>query len=292
MTDLLIDFSQAYPVACEKDKEIKALRDEVEELKTLLIETKNKKNARDKLLAELTNVLDEMIDLFPSFVPKTLSYDKKEAYLLVREKMVTTAIMKGSKNIADIVQYMEQYNDYIGRRVLRLILTELKKATIEEIFYTKAAAATVGNQNPSTIKYFDEVNGTILTYLFTTPLNNLIKDILPIGYLIEGRYELSVSVFQIYDGIRYSSQEDFVHLWNLKKRFAKQALNAISSYLDTLILVNEFSPGKPVCKEICRNCEQNHNIRDCTKECKGSCPRSYKSHTPKDCPARLLPDSI
>ena len=45
-------------------------------------------------------------------------------------------------------------------------------------------------------------------------------------------------------------------------------------------------------KEICRNCEENHTIRDCTKECNGSCPRSYKSHIPKECPARLLSDDL
>ena len=37
----------------------------------------------------------------------------------------------------------------------------------------------------------------------------------------------------------------------------------------------------------CRNCKDNHHIRDCTAECRGYCPRNAPSHYPRDCPAYL-----
>ena len=38
---------------------------------------------------------------------------------------------------------------------------------------------------------------------------------------------------------------------------------------------------------MCRYCKDNHNIRDCTAECRGYCPRNAPSHYPRDCPAYL-----
>lgn len=297
MADLFSDLEQ---VQNAKEIELISLRKDVEEIKSQLKESYVKKAARDKVLAELTNVLDGMIDLYPSFVPKTLNYDKKEAYLLGRETMVNTAIMKGEKNIADIVAYVDQYNNYSGRRSLKLILAELKKTTIEEICHEKKTTTRtdcignqvtvfLGNKNPSTIQFQG------LNQILKTPLNSLIKDTIEIGYKIDGRIELPKSNFQFHcedDNNNYSLQEDFVRIWGLKQQFARESLRAISSYVNNLIIINEYSTGKPVCKEICRNCEANHNIRDCTKECNGSCPRSYKSHVPKDCPARLLSEDL
>ena len=297
MEDLFFDFKQAEN---KKELELVSLRKEVEELKSLLTESYQKKVARDRVLAELTNVLDEMIDLFPSFVPKSLNYDKKEAYLLGRETMVNTAIMNGEKNIADIVAYVEQYNNYSGRRSLKLILAELKKTTIEEISYIKQdyQKVTVGCKTQSSILFPNyQQTGEFLKHHFTYPLNNLIDDTLALGYKIEGRTKVSTSEFSAprddnNPKYGYSSQEDFVRIWGLKQQFARESLRAILSYVNNLIIINEYSTGKPVCKEICRNCEENHNIRDCTKECNGSCPRIYKSHIPKECPARLLSDDL
>jgi hypothetical protein len=297
MTDLFFDFE---PAQNTKELELVSLQKEVEELKSQLKESYVKKTARDKVLAELTNVLDEMIDLYPSFVPKTLNYDKKEAYLSGRETLVTTAIMKGEKNIADIVAYVDQYNSYSGRRSLKIILAELKKTTIEEISYIPGSNqnVTVGCKTQSSI-LFPNFNLTVafLTYQLTNPLNSLIDDTLALGYNIDGRTNKSTTDFSARDengkyGGWYSSQDDFVRIWGLKQQFARESLRAISSYVNNLIIINEYSTGKPVRKEICRNCEENHNIRDCTKECNGSCPRSYKSHVPKECPARLLSDNL
>jgi hypothetical protein len=297
MTDLFFDFAQAEN---KKELELVSLRKEVEELKSQLKESYQKKVARDKILAELTNVLDEIIDLFPSFVPKTLNYDKKEAYLSGRETLVTTAIMKGEKNIADIVAYVDQYNSYSGRRSLKIILAELKKTTIEEISYipkSQYQTVKVGCKTQSSILFPNfEQTKAFLTYQLTYPLNILIDDTLALGYNIDGRTKVSTSDFSSGDDNNpkycYGSQDDFVRIWGLKQQFARESLTAISSYMNNLIIINEYSTGKPLCKEICRNCEENHNIRDCTKECNGSCPRSYKSHIPKDCPARLLSDDL
>jgi hypothetical protein len=138
--------------------------------------------------------------------------------------------------------------------------------------------------------------GAFLTHQLTNPLNSLIDDTLALGYKIEGRTKVCTSDFSAEDynnpKYGYGSQEDFVRIWGLKQQFARESLRAISSYVNYLIIINEYSTGKPTCKEICRNCEENHNIRDCTKECKGSCPRSYKSHVPKECPSRLLSDDL
>jgi len=300
MTDLFFDFAQAEN---KRELELVSLRKEVEELKSQLTETFQKKIARDKVLAELTNVLDEMIDLFPSFVPKTLNYDKKEAYLSGRETLVTTAIMKGEKNIADIVAYVDQYNHYSGRRSLKIILAELKKTTIEEIRYIQQTnqKVTVGCKTQSSMLFPNfQQNGELMTHQLTSPLNSLIDDTLVLGYKIDGRAIISTSDFSaggdVYHSEHhkygYGSQDDFVRIWGLKQQFARESLTAISSYVNNLIIINEYSTGKPVRKEICRNCEENHNIRDCTKECNGSCPRSYKSHIPKECPARLLSDDL
>ena len=295
-TDLFFDFAQAEN---KKELELVSLRKEVEEIKSQLTETYHKKVARDNILAQLTNVLDEIIDLFPSFVPKTLNYDKKEAYLSGRETLVTTAIMKGEKNIADIVAYVDQYNNYSCRRTLKIILAELRKTTIEEISYVKKnhQKVTVGCKTKSSILFpTNAQNVTVLTHQLTSPLNNLIDDTLALGYKIEGRAVISTSEFSTGDEspytYAYGSQEDFVRIWGLKQQFARESLTAILSYVNSLIVINEYSTGKPVRKEICRNCEENHNIRDCTKECNGSCPRSYKSHIPKECPARLLSDDL
>ena len=38
---------------------------------------------------------------------------------------------------------------------------------------------------------------------------------------------------------------------------------------------------------VCRNCRDNHHIRDCTAECRGYCPRNAPSHNPRDRPAYL-----
>ena len=296
MTDLFSHFEEAQNA---RELELVSLRKDVEEIKSQLTETYHKKVARDNIFAQLTNVLDEMIDLYPSFVPKTLHYDKKEAYLSGRETLVTTAIMKGEKNIADIVAYVDQYNNYSGRRSLKIILAELKKTTVEEISYIPKSnqKVTVGCKTQSSILFPNyQQTGAFLTHHLTSPLNNLIDDTLALGYKIEGRTKICRSEFSAGDDNNpiygYSSQEDFVRIWGLKQQFARQALGAISFYVNNLIIINEYSTGKPVSKEICRNCEENHNIRDCTKECKGSCPRSYKSHIPKDCPARLLSDDL
>ena len=296
MTDLFFDFAQAEN---KREQELVSLRKEVEELKSQLKESYVKKTARDKVLAELTNVLDEMIDLYPSFVPKTLNYDKKEAYLSGRETRVTTAIMKGEKNIADIVAYVDQYNNYSGRRSLKIILAELKKTTMEEISYVQQThqKVTVGCKTQSSILFPNfQQTGELLTHQMTSPLNSLIDDTLALGYKIDGRATISTSEFSTGSvsphNYAYGSQEDYVRIWGLKQQCARELLRAISSYVNNLIIINEYSTGKPVCKEICRNCEENHNIRDCTKECNGSCPRSYKSHIPKDCPARLLSDNL
>lgn len=296
MTDLFFDFEQAQNA---KELELVSLRKDVEELKGQLKKSYIKRTARDKVLAELTNVLDEMIDLYPSFVPKTLNYDKKEAYLLGRETMVNTAIMKGEKNIADIVAYVEQYDNYSSRRTLKIILAELKKTTIEEISYVQKShqKVTVGCKTQSSILFPNyQQTGAFLTYQLTTPLNNLIDDTLALGYKIDGRTKVSTSEFSVGDEnnlkYAYGSQEDFVRIWGLKQQFARESLRAISSYVNSLMVINAYSTVKPLCKEICRNCEKNHNIRDCTEECNGSCPRSYKSHVPKDCPARLLSDDL
>ena len=280
MEDLFFNFEQTQNA---KELELVSLRKEVEELKSLLTESYQKKVARDRVLAELTNVLDEIIDLFPSFVPKTLNYDKKEAYLAGRETLVTTAIMKGEKNIADIVASVDQYNNYSGRRSLKLILAELKKTTVEEISYVQQThqKVTVGCKTQSSILFPNfQQTGELLTHLLTSPLNNLIDDTLALGYKIEGRTKVSTSEFSVPQDDNnpkygYSSQEDFVRIWGLKQQFARESLRAISSYVNNLIIINEYSTGKPVRNEICRNCEENHNIRDCTKECNGSCPRSY-----------------
>ena len=300
MEDLFFDFKQAEN---KKELELVSLRKEVEDLKSQLTESYHKKVARDKILAELTNVLDEMIDLFPSFVPKTLNYDKKEAYLSGRETMVNTAIIKGEKNIADIVAYVEQYNNYSSRRTLKIILAEIKKTTIEEISYVGKSIqnhpkVTVDCKTKSSILFpnFNRI-GAFLTQQLTNPLNSLIDDTLVLGYKIDGRTTICTSDFYAgelneHNRYGYGSQEDFVRIWGLKQQFARESLRAISSYVSNLIIINEHSTGKPVRKEICRNCEENHNIRDCTKECNGSCPRSYKSHIPKECPARLLSDDL
>ena len=297
MADLFSDLEQ---VQNAKEIELISLRKDVEEIKSQLKESYVKKAARDKVLAELTNVLDGMIDLYPSFVPKTLNYDKKEAYLLGRDALVTTAIMKGEKNIADIVAYVEQYNNYSSRRTLKIILAEIKKTTIEEISYVQKShqKVTAGCVTKSSILFpnFNQI-GAFLTHQLTTPLNNLIDDTLALGYKIDGRTTICTSDFSAGDinehnRYGYGSQDDFVRIWGLKQQFARESLIAILSYVNNLIIINEYSTGKPVCKEICRNCEENHNIRDCTKECNGSCPRSYKSHVPKDCPARLLSEDL
>jgi hypothetical protein len=294
MTDLFFDFAQAEN---KKELELVSLRKEVEELKSQLTESYHKKVARDNVFAELTNVLDEMIDLYPSFVPKTLNYDKKEAYLSGRDTLVTTAIMKGEKNITDIVAYVDQYNYYLGRRSLKIILAALEKTSVEEIIYTQKSnqKVTVGCKTQSSVLFPNYLQiGAVLTHQLTAPLNNLIDNTLALGYKIEGRTRISKSDFSAEDENKYeySSQDDFVRIWGLKQQFARQTLGAILSYVNKLIVINEFSSGKPSYKETCRNCEENHNIRDCTKECKGSCPRSYKSHIPKNCPARLLSDDL
>jgi hypothetical protein len=298
MTDLFFDFAQAEN---KKELELVSLRKEVEEIKSQLTDSYHKKVARDKVLAELTNVLDEMIDLFPSFVPKTLNYYNKEAYLSGRETLVTTAIMKGEKNIADIVAYVDQYNSYSGRRSLKIILAELKKTTIEEISYIPKSqyqtAVKEGCKTQSSILFPNfEQTKAFLTYQLTNSLNSLIDDTLALGYKVDGRTKVSTSDFSSGDDHNpkygYGSQDDFVRIWGLKQQFARESLRAISFYVNNLIIINEYSTAKPVSKEICRNCEENHNIRDCTKECNGSCPRSYKSHIPKDCPARLLSDDL
>ena len=274
-----------------KEQELVSLRKDVEDLKSQLTESYHKKIARDAVLAELTNVLDEIIDLYPSFVPKTLNYDQKESYLRGRELLVTTAIMKGEKNIADIVAYVEQYNNYSGRRSLKIILAELNNITFEEIQYRlcKTKQVTVGNCKTQSSIYCQQFGASFMPHLIN-PLNILIDDTLALGYNIIGRTSNFSAGDDKYGG--YSSQDDFVRIWGLKQQFARESLRAISSYLSNLIVINEFSSGKPAYKEICRNCEENHNIRNCTKECNGSCPRNYQSHVPKDCPARLLPNDL
>ena len=60
MTDLFIDYT--YLVACEKDKEILALRNELEELKIQLTENKHKNPEQDKVSCqrELKLILAEL----------------------------------------------------------------------------------------------------------------------------------------------------------------------------------------------------------------------------------------
>lgn len=59
--------------------------------------------------------------------------------------------------------------------------------------------------------------------------------------------------------------------------FAKLTLSALSSYsreLDKLYGIH-----------ICSNCGgKGHKMIECTEECKGNCPRNYKSHLASKCP--------
>lgn len=60
-------------------------------------------------------------------------------------------------------------------------------------------------------------------------------------------------------------------------RFAELTLSVLSSFVKQL--------DKSYGITICRNCgEKGHDLTKCTEECRGNCPRSFKSHIPCKCP--------
>jgi len=59
--------------------------------------------------------------------------------------------------------------------------------------------------------------------------------------------------------------------------FAELTLSVFSCYVKEL--------DKSYGISICSNCgAKGHDITKCTEECKGNCPRSFKSHIPCKCP--------
>lgn len=78
---------------------------------------------------------------------------------------------------------------------------------------------------------------------------------------------------------------------NLKKKqenpdntFAELTLSALSSYVKEL--------DKSYGIQICNNCRAvGHNITKCAEECKGNCPRNFKSHIPSECPFQAVNSS-
>jgi hypothetical protein len=66
--------------------------------------------------------------------------------------------------------------------------------------------------------------------------------------------------------------------------FAEFTLSVLSSYVKQL--------HKSYGITNCSNCgEKGHDITTCTEECKGNCPRSFKSHIPCKCPFQKVNSS-
>ena len=64
---------------------------------------------------------------------------------------------------------------------------------------------------------------------------------------------------------------------NPDNTFAELTLSLFSCYVKEL--------DKSYGISICSNCgAKGHDITKCTEECKGNCPRSFKSHIPCKCP--------
>lgn len=227
-------FEVADQIISEKDKVIALLQEELLELKEFMSEQRRQKIVRDTFISTLSKVVEDLVDLFPSIKNKTILIPGMEYRAII-------ARVRGHETVLTIVDYIDRFKSSL--KILRLLQTELLQVTIENASYEKydPMRGIMHESARVMCKSRCSILGIVSTGIAANPfsmLKNLIEN--TIIETIKLGKEASVNHVwyehgEAKDGMTYYSNEEHAEIWEHKKAFSSRLLNAIVTYVESLI---------------------------------------------------------
>ena len=226
-------FEVADNLLLQKDQIISQLQEELAGLKEFILEQRKQQATKDKLIHSLTNVVKDIVRLYPTFhvIPDPEGNDK-------RRKMF--ALEKGIENIANIVNYVDKFKN--NSMVLQELYEVLIGITFENASYQKDGRGIVCIAQTTTsifgFRFFNHgtwtktsANGHDYEFGYLKcQMDDIILRTIGVGFY--GRTESAVKSS---DNIKYKSKQEHSEIWEHKKTFSKRMVDAISEYVHSLL---------------------------------------------------------
>ena len=235
-------------VMTEKDKEINELKRLISKLQ------EPKPDHKEECITELTHIMEEILMMYPDREINQAQTIENVYKYNMRNMMDPTT------SIHEFINKIEMFNHPRSFYMLKNFQLQLENTSWEEEIIP--AQPSLFNNIPPMSRVISVSSRDV----FGEFINNFIID-----------HAQGLVVYSKKDEV-WGERFDWSPVSKLKIKYANRATKAFLNYVNALI--------KDIKKtiQICQNCGGDHNIRDCTEECRGNCPRNCKSHLPKDCP--------
>ena len=215
-------------------EENEQLQQELHHLREYISEQKQQTDTRERVVKELTNVVEDIVALYPRFVDNDINCENM-------------ALVKGYEYANDIVSYIDKFKE--SARILQFIKTELQNIRIENASYRKCGCVTpcrcttmyIACETASSIIGFNSTDKNIhhpFAYLHNT-MNSIITETLKFGHWkrdgTRGNFVFYYGQHPLRDGIHYKSNEEHAQIWEWKKAFATRMVSALLTYVEYLL---------------------------------------------------------
>jgi len=223
-------FDVAPQIIEEKDRIISQLRVELQEFREYISEQRQHTIHRNRILHELTRVVEDIVALYPRFVDNDINCENM-------------ALAKGYEHANNIVTYVDKFKNSV--RILQCIKRDLQSITIENASYKKSDGGTtmlICCETLSSIIGFKSMDNRVHHphFYLGNAMNNIIIETLKFGHWKRDGTRGDFVFYQIrdgskHDGIHYKSNEEHAQIWEWKKTFAKRIINEILIYIEHLL---------------------------------------------------------
>lgn len=240
-------FEVAEDKLLEKDQVISQLQGELLQLKEFISEQGRQKIARDIAIRELSSVVEDIVSLYPTFIQKKYQTDE-EGY----NKRIVLALVKGHENVNNIIDYIDKFKNM--QLILRLMQSVIQNITFENASYEEKLGHALPNiwckqESASSIvgfkfvsygnwtKYEETKNGSDYEFGYLKhQMDDIILRTIGIGFYYRSVNACFQQVVKSRgDNIKYQTKQEHAEIWEYKKMFSKRLVDAIASYIESLL---------------------------------------------------------